>query len=526
MRHLFKIHPVKTVAPYVLAVVLVSLAFVLRWGLQPLIGSGAPLMVFIMAVMISAWVGGLYPGLVATILSAVAGGYFFMDLDAQMPKESLGELVRLALFVVESAAICVIVETLQRARARLQINIHELEIARETADKANQAKTSFLAMMSHEIRTPLGGIVGFTDLLGDGTISDAERLEFVETVKGCAAGLLKLVDEILDIAKIESGRITITAASFSLPALVKEVLAMLNIEAAKRGLSLNAVGLDAVPEFIQADSSRVRQVLINLVSNAIKFTDSGTVTVTLGCAPRMPGQARLITIEVKDSGLGILPEKQSQLFQPFSQVHVESHGRPKGTGLGLELSRRIARAMDGDVKLLTSVPHQGSTFVFSFVDQAPNSVNREVSTALPPTPAKVAPPSSVLSGRTILLADDSAVNQRFVAFFLTKFGAKVEMVNDGEAAVEAVKSRFYDLILMDLEMPVCDGYTATRRLRDAGFERPILALTAHALEEYLDRARRAGCTDVVLKPVDASALVAMVSRHLIVAEPPRAESKP
>lgn len=360
----------------------------------------------------------------------------------------------------------------------------ELEAARQEAVRANDTKSAFLANMSHEIRTPLAAILGFTELLKDEGLGLAERRSFLETISRNGEALARLIDDILDLAKVEAGKLRLEEVDFSLLELVNEVLELFGERARSRGLTLTLRRSEEVGDRMASDPSRLRQILVNPVGNAIKFTDVGGVEVSLARA------GELVEVWVRDSGVGISAEERSQLFTPFVQADNSSTRKHGGTGLGLALSRRLARALGGEVRLEAD-EGSGSTFVLSF-------------RARPATSSQTAAASDEavdLHGLSVLLVDDSADNRVFVQRMLQRAGAQVELAIDGSEAVERALAGSFDVVLMDWQMPVMDGLTATRALRSAGYAGRIVALTAHAMTEQRERTRAAGCDAHLTKPL-------------------------
>ena len=395
-------------------------------------------------------------------------------------------------------------------------DIHDRKIAEEklkdaqkVAEAANDAKTHFLANMSHEIRTPLNAIMGFTELLLDPAISAEEKMKSVAIVRRNGHQLLKIVDEILDISKVEAGGLVTEKVVTQVFGLLGEVRALLQSSAGKKKIGLEFNMGARLPSLVVTDPARLRQILINVIGNAIKFTESGSVMVT----PRYlcDAQARcFLQVEVKDTGLGIDPVSRERIFQPFSQADASTTRLYGGTGLGLALSRRLARALGGDVRLLESSTAGGSTFTIEVeVTVPPQTEFRIGMNAMPESTDQIGhvPVAGVLFGKRILLVEDAEDNQFLIRQFLNRTGAEIEIANNGHEGVGKALGSKFDAVLMDIQMPIVDGYEATKRLRAAGYDRPIIALTAHALIEERDNALRTGCDGHLTKPIDRKQLI-------------------
>lgn len=382
----------------------------------------------------------------------------------------------------------------------------ELETSRHEAVEANRAKSDFLANMSHEIRTPLGAILGFSELLMDAGVNDREKQVYMTAVKRNGQLLSALIDDILDLAKVESGRIEIAKIEFSLNELLSEVISNIEPQAVKKGLPLVLEQAGPKTEFIVADPIRLKQILVNIVGNAVKFTSHGSVTVRVR-VDESEGESPQLKIEVEDTGIGISGPQAVALFKPFTQADTSTTRRFGGTGLGLVLSQKLARAMGGDLQLKWSIPGGGSNFAIAvpvqIVRQRQPAARSELENRSQLMP---------LNGARILLVDDSLDNQMLISQILKLLGARVDLAGDGLEGVEKALAGQYDVVLMDLQMPRLGGVDATRMLRNKGYTRPIIALTAHALNEDRQRCISVGCTDYLTKPVQRSHLVQVIER--------------
>ena len=404
----------------------------------------------------------------------------------------------------------------ERQAGELAVLARDRDEARRAAQEASRLKSEFLAHTSHEIRTPMTALVGYTELLGDPDLSPAERAEGLATVRRNGEHLMTIVNDILDLSKIESGRMTIERMACSPFALVAEVAAVLRPRAAHDGLDVEVGYRSPLPETIETDPTRLRQILLNLVGNAIKFTPRGSVRLEVG-----PVEDTRLCFEVIDTGIGLDAEQQARLFTAFSQADASTTRRFGGTGLGLAISKRLAGMLGGDLRV-RSLPGEGSTFTLTIdvgslagvrlLDRPP-----EVRAAAE-RPEPSADERQALRGR-ILLAEDGLDARRLLARHLRAAGAEVETAENGLVACElalraADAGTPYDLILMDMQMPELDGYAAAARLRAAGYRGPIVALTAHAMEDERARCLGAGCDGFATKPILRRTLIEVARAYL------------
>jgi signal transduction histidine kinase/DNA-binding NarL/FixJ family response regulator len=379
---------------------------------------------------------------------------------------------------------------------------HRLREEWSRAEAATRAKSQFLAVMSHEIRTPMNGVLGMAHLLVDTPLSDSQRRQ-VEVLRDSGQALLTILNDILDFSKMEAGRLELVAEDFDLARVVGSVQALMMPRAREKGLILHTDVAPDVPTALRGDPGRLRQVLLNLVGNAIKFTDTGEVRVDvmLGGAPteRVP-----LRIAVRDTGIGIAPEAQAQLFQEFTQVDASATRRFGGTGLGLAICRRIVEAMGGKISV-ESEPGAGAIFVAAVaLERAHGPLTTDVET-----------PVSAVTPLRILLAEDHPVNRQVALGLLARQGHSVDVVADGAAAVEAARGGVYDVILMDVHMPVMDGIEASRVIRrfaGAGGRVPIVGLSASVLKEETDLCFAAGMDEFLAKPIDPAMLSRVLAR--------------
>jgi signal transduction histidine kinase/CheY-like chemotaxis protein len=378
--------------------------------------------------------------------------------------------------------------------------------ARREAETASESKTMFLANMSHEIRTPLGVIFGLVEMLKEPNLSRGEQLRYIETIERTGKNLNRIINDILDVSRVESGHLEIENSRFALNEFLADLETMLNVAVEKSG---NRFQLERPSQAFQVvtDRTRLRQILINLVNNALKFTHVGEVTLTVN----VRGEELIFT--VRDTGIGISEENRRTLFQEFSRGADPAGRHLEGSGLGLVLSKRLAQALGGDVLLLDSVVGRGTTFQVNIKPQEIAQVSAKVrASSLPPTPLKT--PRASLNGRKVLVVEDSEDNQMLVRLILSRQGIRADFANNGREGVEQALHERYDAILMDMQMPVLDGYSATKELREHGYRQPIIALTAHAMKGDRDQCLRAGCDDYLTKPLDSGHLYETLARHM------------
>ena len=408
-----------------------------------------------------------------------------------------------------------IVEQEVRERTR------ELKEAQVAALAASRSKSEFLANMSHEIRTPLTAILGFTETLSD-NLKLPENLEATDTIKRNGEHLLGVINDILDLSKVESGKMTIEALRENPVRTLTDVISLVKVKADGAGLALGFEFVGEIPETIQTDPTRLRQILMNLIGNAIKFTEVGGVRV-IG---RFVHDAHnpYMQFDITDTGIGMTEEQVAKLFQPFMQADNSTTRKFGGTGLGLTISKRLAEKLGGDITVVDTRPGVGTRFRLTIGTGPLDGVNMMQNPMLALNEKDQAKTTTEeekhnIQGVQILLAEDGPDNQRLISHVLKKAGADVSVKENGQLAMEAALAAWnagfpFDVILMDMQMPVMDGYQATRSLREQGYTGPIIAITAHAMEGDRQKCVNAGCDDYATKPVDRKKLVATIARQV------------
>jgi len=397
-------------------------------------------------------------------------------------------------------------EKLEAANLNLEEALGRANQLGQQAESANRAKSGFLASMSHEIRTPLGAIIGLSDLLA-GTSCSSQQIGYVTKLNLAAHTLLQIINDILDFSKIESGRMTFEKVPFHLGETIDQVTDMFSERITARNLTFRRLRED-VPDFLIGDPVRLRQILINLMGNALKFTERGSITLGVGGGQRM-GEQVFLVFSVRDTGIGIPPERLEELFSHFTQADTSTTRRYGGTGLGLSICQQLTELMGGNI-WVESILGEGSTFHFTLpfevmTGEQEAAFSREMDAR---NEARMTAPGFPLAGLSILLVDDNEINREVISEILTQRGALVDLAENGRQAVDMVEAGEYHLVIMDMQMPVMDGPTAARMIRQDRNRRdlPILALTANALAEDRAICLEAGMDDYLAKPVDPAEL--------------------
>ncbi|HTN75286.1 MAG TPA: ATP-binding protein, partial [Pirellulaceae bacterium] len=394
---------------------------------------------------------------------------------------------------------------LETQATQLQAKNQQLQSARLLAESAGRAKSEFLANMSHEIRTPMTAILGYTDLLLEDETAPA-RISAARTIQRNGQHLLDIINDVLDLSKIEANKLTLDLIPCQASHILAEVIALMSVRAEAKGLTLTTRSDDRLPTAVISDPTRLRQILINLIGNAIKFTEQGGVGIAVQALGIQDNRVE-IEFAVIDSGIGLTHEERERLFVPFTQADSSMTRRFGGTGLGLTISQRLAQILGGEITVETR-PRHGSTFRLRFIAEIAALPEPPVAVpALVASAAQTLPP-----GLNILLAEDGPDNQRLIAMMLRKAGAQVAVADHGLKALEAIETlatqgQAFDVILMDMQMPVMDGYTATATLRSRGYTGIVIALTAHAMQGDREKCLEAGCSHFATKPIDRQRLV-------------------
>lgn len=382
----------------------------------------------------------------------------------------------------------------------------------DKAQLANRAKTAFLANMSHEIRTPLGAIIGFADLIIDSKDLSTEQAGFAHTIKRNGSQLLKIVDEILDISKIESERLTIEFETFSTAQAIDDVVTLMKLQADAKDLKLNVSRAEELPAYIRSDPNRLRQILINIIGNSIKFTERGHIDLLVSSVlvPTKTNFA-ILKFKVLDTGPGIQADQIKNLFQPFAQADSATTRKFGGTGLGLYLSKKFARALGGDLVLEKSQPGVGSTFVITIQAEV---VDKSLIKNSKTDKLKINRNIKQTKKLQTLIIDDSADNRYLVGQLVTHIGHQADFAESANTGIQMALNKKYDIIFMDLQMPEMDGFEAVSTLRKRGYSMPVCALTAHAMKGDRERCLNQGFDNYLAKPINTESLRQVLENYM------------
>jgi signal transduction histidine kinase/DNA-binding response OmpR family regulator len=408
------------------------------------------------------------------------------------------------------------VETLQsqteQINRQLQLSVSHSNIITQQAIESNRSKSDFLANMSYQIRTPMNAIIGFSEMLTDENL-DPEQKRQVRIIQESSRNLLQFINDILDFSKIETGRLDVDIKDVSVDSILAAVESLMKPAAVAKNLQFEIIRIEPLPKFIRTDSTRLKQCILNIVGNAVKFTEKGFVNVRISSEKQ--DDKAFVRFDVEDSGIGIVGDKLNSVFEPFAQVDTSGNTPPVGgTGLGLTISKHIAELLGGKITV-KSVLEKGSTFSL-FVPAAIETKNYENSknNHTAKTPVKTDNNSNIRLKGSVLVVEDSPTNQVLIDLLLKKTGLDVDIVENGLLAVQKTAAKKYDVILMDMQMPVMNGYEATKQLRKDGFKTPIIALTACAMEGDDEKCFAAGCNEYLTKPVDRKKLFETLTKYL------------
>jgi signal transduction histidine kinase/ActR/RegA family two-component response regulator len=437
------------------------------------------------------------------------------QLAAQRERFKTTEMALVALIIVlTTLAGFVFARQINEANRRLRLAVDEMRAAKEEAERASRTKTDFVSRMSHELRTPMNAILGFAQLLESEALTPEHR-DYVGEINRAGAHLLELINKVLDLAKIEAGQLTLEHIAFDLRHTLREVASLVSDRAKDKGLKLTFFAAPDLPVRVMGDPTRLRQVLINLIGNAEKFTRQGGIDIRI----ELNDDGSQIRFSVRDTGIGMDAPTLSRLFQPFAQADESTTRKFGGTGLGLKISQDLVHAMGGDIQV-ESEAGIGSHFWFNLpANPAPaEEIDLAKEPETPPAPVVVLDENSVLHGH-VLLVEDNRINQMVATRMLSKLGLTYDIANHGGESLQRLAERDYDLILMDMEMPEMDGPEATRRIREIESATdkkpvPIIAMTANAMQEDRDHCLASGMNDHISKPVEMAKLNELLRQWL------------
>ncbi|MBU1010527.1 MAG: response regulator [Bacteroidetes bacterium] len=484
--------------PYLVALALIAIGAGFRLVFLSDLGRGLAYLTFYPTVMGAAIIGGLSAGLFSTLLSALLCFYWI-----QHGQMSYVETFAFGVFLFSSILISVVAETMRRA----QLKAH---MAQQQAEAANKAKSVFLSNMSHELRTPLNAVLGFSSLLRDQPGVTKEQISYLNIISRSGEHLLNLINNILDISKIESGHIELEEKETELLQLIDEIKSLMFVKAIEKRLDFSIELSDELPEFIMADAGKLRQVLINLIGNAIKFTQKGSINLRVSRSNDLSSVAHMLRFEVSDTGPGIAEENLQRIFTAFVQLENQ-YSREPGTGLGLAISKQNVKLMQGEIGVKSEL-NKGSVFYFEIPVKT-------LSTKPTSTHHHMGQLAAIAEGQTdyrILIVEDQPENKLLLLKLIQPMGFQLRSAMNGKEAVEQCEQWHPDLIFMDMRMPVMNGIEATRIIRSNEMlsKSKIVAVTAHALEQERNLILEAGCDDFIRKPYSEIEIYNAITKHL------------
>jgi len=483
--------------PYLVALLIIGVASALRAWVFADLGRGTAYLTYYPAVVLAALYGGLYVGLTTTGAAAFLCFYWI-----QQGHMTHVETLAMGAFLLSCTMISGIAEAMIRAKARAKLE-------KERAEAANLAKSAFLARMSHELRTPMNAILGFAEIMRRDAGMSGEQWQNLEIINRSGEHLLALINDVLDMAKIDAGRMAVENTTFDLSEMVHEVADLLRLRAEAKNLELVLDQSSDLPRFVHADVTKLRQAIINLVGNAIKFTEQGGVTLRLRARPGDSARCLRLIIEVEDSGVGIAAADQQRVFDPFTQVGHATH--QKGTGLGLAITHRFVDLMGGQIGV-QSTPGKGSTFRV----ELPVDLADSPASGVPVPAGRIVGLAPGQPEYRLLIVEDQVENWELLRQLLEPIGFQVRVAENGLAGIEMFESWRPQFIWMDIRMPVMDGLEATRRIRalDGGQAVKIVAITASVFVEEIDNVRAAGMNDLIRKPFRREEIYDCLRRYL------------
>lgn len=499
----------KKIEMYIVAISIPVLATIIRILFLKSLGMKAPYLMFYPAVIIAALYGGVYVGLIATATSALLASYFWIEPVGHISISTSADWLSILIFMISCIMISCISEAMHRAKGRLQIRTEELIEATSQAEKANKAKSTFLANMSHELRTPLNSILGYSQFMKRDPSLPKEQQEYLDIINRSGEHLLNLINQVLEITKIETKGIVLEQTTFDINELINELRLMFRARVIEKGIDFKISGMDTSSCYISSDEEKIRIILINLLGNAIKFTEKGCIELLVQLQKKDASKYNL-SIAVKDTGVGIAENELNKLFNSFEQTESGKLNKT-GTGLGLTISQNYVRTMGGEISV-SSVKGEGSIFSFSIEvsqgceDDMEKRIHHKVVIGLK-------------SGQNIpkvLVTEDTLESRELLTKLLKAVGIEVKSATNGMEAIQIFKEWQPDFIWMDIRMPLMDGLEATKIIKatEKGKNTKIIAITAHVLNDEKDVILTAGCDDFLKKPYKEEEIFRVLQEQL------------